>query len=161
MREVLARDAAAAVRDADDGVLRRLADGDLDGRRLAQRPLALVALDDGVHRVAEELADDVLEVVEDVGEAGGEVALDADLGDGGVRAVGGAREGLDRAAAAGDDVVGDAPDEDLADEVGLGQLGAWGEVRGVEGCCQGEVLLCDYAAGDSLVQGQRSFLLRT
>ena len=74
-------------------------------------------------------------MIQDVGEAGGQVALDPDLGDGVRVAVGGAREGADGVAAAVDDVAGDAADEDLTDEVCLGELGARGEVGGVEGCC--------------------------
>lgn len=143
----LARDAAALVGDADDDVVRRLADCDLDGRRLALPALGLVVLDDGVHGVAEELANNVLEVVQDVGEAGGEVALDADLGDGDAWAVGRAGEGLDGVTAARDDVASDAAYEDFADEVGLRELGARGEVGGVESRGESKVLLCDYAAG--------------
>lgn len=142
-----------------------LADGDLDGGRgvdgdgLAAGGGGLgvglflqlgLAVDDGLDRVAEELADDVLEVGEDVGEAGGEVAVDADVGDLGAGPVGGAGEGGDGAGAAVDDVAGLALDEDLADEVGLGELGAGGEVRRGVGFGEGEVLLGNDAARDAL-----------
>lgn len=150
--EDVAGHAAAAVRDADDDELGGLANGDLDGGHgggvgagLGSRALADLALDDGLHRVAEELADNVLEVAEDVGEAGGEVALDVDLGDLDLGPVGGAGEGLDGAAAAVDDVLGDALDEDFADEVGFGELGAGGEPGGVVCFGEGEVLLGDDA----------------
>lgn len=108
--------------------------------------LLAVAVDDGLNRVAQELADNVLDVAEDVGEAGVEVANDADLGDGDVGPVDGASEGADGLGAALDDVLGRALDEDLADEVGLGELGARGEVGRVEGLGQREVLLGDEAA---------------
>jgi hypothetical protein len=90
-------------------------------------------LGDGLHRVAQQLADDVLEVAEDVGEVGVEVAVDADLGEGDVGPVGALQDLADRVAAARDDVLGDALEEDLADELGLGELRAWGKPGGVEG----------------------------
>lgn len=94
-----------------------------------------LALDDGLDGVAEELADDVLKVAEDVGEAGVKVAFDFDLGDLYLRPVGGSGEGLDGEAAAVDDVLSDAFDEDFADEVGLGEFGSGGEPGGVIGFC--------------------------
>lgn len=81
--------------------------------------MLLMAVDDGLDRVAQEFADDVLEVAEDVGEAGFKVAVNLDLGDLHVRAVGVACEGDGGFGTTIDDVLGDAFDKDLADEVGL------------------------------------------
>ena len=51
--ELVAGDAAAAVRDADGGVLGGLGDGDLDGRGgFVRAAVGLVTLDDGLDRVA-------------------------------------------------------------------------------------------------------------
>lgn len=92
-------------------------------------------VNDGLDRVAEEFANDVFEVAEDVREAGVEVAVDFDLGDLDVGAVGRIGEGGDGFGAAVDDIFGSTFDEDFADEVGLGQLGAGGEVWCVVGFC--------------------------
>lgn len=149
-----AGDAAAAVGYAEYDVFLGLADGHLDGGRGRRGVrLPLVPVNDSLDRVAEELADNVLDVAQDVGEAGVEVADDVDLGDGGVGPVGGAGEGRDGFGAARDDVLGGTFDEDLADEVGLGELRAGREVGGVEGFGEGEVLLGDDAAGYSLETG--------
>lgn len=86
-----------------------------------------MSLDDSLDGVSEELADNILEVAEDVREAGGEVALDFDLGDGTVWAMDGTCEGLCGGAAVLDYVFGDTFDEDFADEVGVRQGGAGGE----------------------------------
>lgn len=109
------------------------ADGDFDGRRRwwwcgGGFFEFLVLVDDGLDGVAEEFSDDVFEVAEDIGEAGVEVAVDFDFGDLDVGAVGGICEGCDGFGAAVDDILGGAFDEDLADEVGFGELGARGEV---------------------------------
>lgn len=86
---------------------------------------------------------------QDEGEVGVQVAGEADLGERDVGPVGGAREGEDGAAAALDYVGGVAFKEDFADELRVGWGG--GRVRaGVEGFGEREVLLCYYAAGDSL-----------
>lgn len=79
----VAGDAAAAVGDADDDVFLGLADGDLDGRRRRRRvvPVPHPLVDHRLHGVAQQFADDVFEVAEDVGEGGLEVPVDADLGD--------------------------------------------------------------------------------
>lgn len=149
--QLVARDAAAAVRDADGGVLGRLGDCDLDGSGVVGgTAVGAVAVDDGLYRVAQELADDVLEVAEDVGEAGLEMALDADVGDLDVGRVGGAGNLLDGLGAGLDDRLGVAFDEDFADEVGLGELGAGGEVGGVVCFGEGEVLFGNDTAADAL-----------
>jgi hypothetical protein len=156
--QFLAGDSATTVGYPDDDVLLCLANGDLNGWRHrggrdgAVLQLLLVPLDDGLDRVAQELADDVLEVAEDVGEAGGEVAVDLDIRDLDAGSVGGAGQGADGGGAALDDVLCYALDEDLADEVGLGELGAGGKVGRVEGFCEGEVLLGDDAAGYPLTK---------
>jgi hypothetical protein len=92
-----------------------------------------VLLGHGLDRVAQQLADDVLEVAEDVGEVGVEVAVDADLGEGDAGPVGTLQDLADGAAAAGDDVFGETFEEDFADEFGVGELGAGGVPRRVEG----------------------------
>lgn len=138
VREYVARDAAAAVRDADDDVLLRLAERDLDGRGLLAVPLGVLAvvLDHGLHGVPQQLADDVLEVAEDVGEGHLQVSVNADLGDRGIGAVGGARHVLRGASAALDNVPGHASEEYLPDELlGLGQLRARREPVRVERLC--------------------------
>mgnify|MGYP005988313611 CR=1 FL=1 len=63
-------------------------------------------VDDGLDGVAEEFTDNVFEVAEDVGEAGVEMAVDFDLGDLDVGAVGGIGEGGDGFGAAVDDILG-------------------------------------------------------
>lgn len=118
--------------------------------------LLLVAVDDGLDGVAQELADDVLEVAEDVGEAGVEVAVDFHLGHLHLGPVGGAGELGDGFCAAADDILGEALDEDFANEVGLGEGGAGREVGGVESFCKGEVLLSDDSSRDAL-RGSVSF----
>lgn len=91
-----------------------------------------VVLDDGLYRVPQELADDILQVCEDVWECHVQMAVDADLGDRGVRPVSGANEVLCGMSAPLDDVPRYALQEDLADELGLGQLGAGREPVRVE-----------------------------
>lgn len=152
VREFFTGDAAAAVRNADDDVLLGFADCDFDGRRRGRGVvgLFLVVLDDGLDRVAQELADDVLEVAEDVGEARVEVAVDFDLGDLYVGAVCGVGELGDGFGAAAYDIFGEAFDEDFADEIGFGELGAGREVGRVESFGEGEVLLCDDPSRDAL-----------
>ena len=63
-------------------------------------------------------------MAEDVGEVGVEVAVDADLGERDVRPVGALQDLADRVAATGDYVFRDAFEEDFADELGVGELGA-------------------------------------
>lgn len=135
VREDVVGDAAALVRDADDDVLLGLAQRHVDGGRLLGGRVpaaAAVLLDDGLDRVAEQLADDVLEVAEDVGERGVQVAADPDLRDLGAGRVGGPREVLYGFGAVLDDVLGDTLDEYLADELALRELGAGGEPVRVE-----------------------------
>lgn len=112
--------------------------------------LLLMVVDDRLDRVAQELADNVLEVAEDVGKAGLEVAVDFHLGHLHLGAVGGAGELGDGFCTAADDILGDALDEDFAYEVGLGEGGAGREVGGVEGFCKGEVLLRNDPSRDAL-----------
>lgn len=157
MRHDVARDPAALVRDAYDDILGALAYGDFDGRyfiRLVRSrvrlPLALVLLHDALHRVPQQLADDVLEMAQDVREVGVEVAVDVDLRDRRVRPVRVLGYLPDRVPAPLDDFLGYAFEEDLADEFGLGELGAGREPGRMEGIGQGEVLLGNYAAGDAL-----------
>ena len=149
--ELLARYAAAAVRDADGDVLGRLGDGDIDGRgAFGWVAMCDVAVDDGLDRVTQELADDVLEVAEDEGEIGIKVALDADIGYLDVWGIDRASNLLYSVRTALDDVLGVALDEDLADKVGLGELSPWGEVRRVVCLGEGEVLLGNDTATDAL-----------
>lgn len=109
--------------DSDDDVLLRFTDSHLDGRwRLAL--FVGVCLDDGLHAVAEQLADYVLEVAEDIRERRVEVAQKTDLWKGNIGAVGGAREVLDCAPAACYYVARDALEEDLAYEICFGEAGA-------------------------------------
>jgi hypothetical protein len=91
-------------------------------------------------------------VVEDVGEGGVEVALELELWEDGGRPVGGRGERLDLLAAAGDDLLGVALEEDLADELGLGGFGVRALPGGLEGFRQGEVLLCYGPAGYPLFE---------
>lgn len=60
-------------------MLRRLADGDFDGRRLRALPKLLLVLNDGLDRVPQEFAYDVFDVAEDIGEVGFQVPLELDL----------------------------------------------------------------------------------
>lgn len=85
-------------------------------------------VDDGLDGVAEEFTNDVLEVAEDVREAGLEMTIDFDFGDLDVGTVGRVGESGDGFGAAVDNILGGAFDEDFANEVGLGKLGAGGEV---------------------------------
>lgn len=114
------------------------------------RVVAIVVVDDGLDRVPEQLADDVLEVAEDVGEGRLEVALDSDLGHLHVRAVGGAREVPHRAAAPLDHVLGHALEEDLANELRLGERRPRLEPVGVERLGERQVLLRYDPAGYAL-----------
>lgn len=159
VRELLARDAATAVGYADDDVLLGFADCDFDGRgrRRGVVGLFLVVLYDGLDGVAQELADNVLEMAEDVGEARAKVAVNFDLGDLDIRSVCGAGELGDGFSAAAYDIFGEAFDEDFADEVGFGELGAGGEVGGVESFREGEVLLRDDSSRDALEGEKVSF----
>lgn len=101
-----------------------LAYGDFDAGRRFRRVLFLVAFDDGLDGVAEQLADYVFDVVEDVGKAGVKVAYEADFWDWHVGAVGRPGEGRDGFGTALNDISSGAADEDFADEVGLGDFGA-------------------------------------
>lgn len=159
VREFLARDAAAAVGYADDDVLLGFAYCDFDGMgwRGGVVGLFLVVLDDGLDGVAQELADNVLEMAEDVGEARVEVAVDFDLGNLYVGSVCGVSELGDGFGAAAYDIFGEAFYKDFADEVGFGELGAGGEVGGVESFREGEVLLRNDPSRDSLVGEKVSF----
>lgn len=91
VRELHPGDAATTVTDADDDVLVVLTDGDLDRVRFHRVRVGmylLVSVDDGLDRVSEQFADDVLEVTQNVGEGRVEVALNLDLGDLNARTVG-------------------------------------------------------------------------
>lgn len=79
--ENVARDPAALVRHANDDVHVRIDDGHLDRRWRARggRTLAELLLDETLHRVAKELADDVLEVAQDEWEVGVQMAREFDL----------------------------------------------------------------------------------
>lgn len=72
--QFVGRDAAALVADADDDLFRCLADCDLDGWWRCDAEtlgrLALLPLDDGLDRVAEEFPDDVFKVAEYVRKVG-------------------------------------------------------------------------------------------
>lgn len=159
VREFLARDAAAAIGYADDDVLLSFADCDFDGRgrRRGVVGLLLVVLDDGLNGVAEKLADNILEMAEDVREARVEVAVDFDLRDLDVGSVCGAGELGDSFSAAAYDIFGKAFDEDFADKIGFGELGAGREVGGVKGFREGEVLLRDDSSRDALIGEKVSF----
>jgi hypothetical protein len=159
VREFLAGDAAAAIRYSDDDVLLGFAYCDFDGRGRRGRVvgLFLVALDDSLDGVAQELTDNVFEVAEDVGEARAEVAIDFDLGHLYSWGVCSAGELSDGFGAAAYDVLGRAFYEDFADKVGLGELGAGREVGRVESFCKGEVLLRDDPSRDALRGFEVSF----
>lgn len=117
-------------------MLGTLADCYLDGGRFVGRLFRfLVVLNDGLDGVTQELADDVLEVAEDVREGSFQVAVDFYLGDGGDGAVGALGYLAYCMTAALDDFFGDAFEEDFAYEFGFGEFGAGGEPRGVEGVC--------------------------
>jgi hypothetical protein len=156
VRELLARDAAATVGYADDDVFLGFAYCDFDGRggRRGVVGLFLMVLDDGLDGVAQELADNVLEMAEDVREARVEVAVDFDLRDLDVGSVCGAGKLGDGFDAAAYDIFGEAFDKNFADEVGFGELGAGREVGGVESFREGEVLLRDDSSRDAL-EGKR------
>ena len=118
VREDVARDAAALVRHADDDVLWRLAHSDLDrGRRAWRAGPAFLLLDDRLDGVAKELADDILQVVKDERKGGVQVALEPDLRQDRGRSVCSGCQGLYLLTTPGDDLVGVAPEEDLADEL--------------------------------------------
>lgn len=89
-------------------------------------------------------------MAEDVGEAGVEVSVNLDLRNLDVGTIGGAGEGNNSLGAALDDVLGVAFDEDFADVVGFGELGAGREVGGVEGLGEREVLLGNDSPRDAL-----------
>ncbi len=94
-------------------------------------------------------------MAEDERKVGFEVAIDLDPGDDYVWSVGALRDRADGLPAPLDYVLGNALEEDLADELGLGELGARGEPWCVEGVGQREVLLGDYATGDALRESER------
>lgn len=109
-----------------------------------------MALGDGLDGVAQQLADDVFQMAEDVREVGVQVAVDVDMREGDVGTVGALEDGAHGVGDALHDVFGVAFEEDLADEFGFGELRAGGEPGGVEGVGEGEVLLGDDASGDAL-----------
>ena len=115
MRKDLPRDASTLIGDSDDDVLRRFADQDLDRRWVAR--IVSSSFDDSLDRVPQQLADDVLQVAQDVGERGLEVALEFDFWYGAIGTVRFSSESLGCLAAPLNHFLGVAAEEDLADEV--------------------------------------------
>ena len=79
----------------------------------------LLLLNDGLDGVAQELADDVFQVVENVGEGSIEMTFEFDFGEDSGGPVGGSREGLDLFPAAGDDFLGIAFEKYFSYKLGL------------------------------------------
>lgn len=148
------RDTTALVADANDDVLGRFANRHFDGWRRVRCACTFTqaALNYTLHSIAQKLADDVLHMTENKRKIGVEVTRELDLRQDDVVAVGGAGKGPNSTTAALDDIGGIAFEEDVADELSIGDFDAWVEVGRVEGLCQGKVLLCYDTSGYSLWQ---------
>lgn len=75
------------------------------------------SFDDSLDGIPQQLADDVLQVAQDIGKRGVEVTLEIDFGYGAIGPVRFSGESLCRLAAPLHDFFGVAAEEDLADEV--------------------------------------------
>jgi hypothetical protein len=123
-------------------VLVGFADEHLDWWRLGVFGCAL--LDDGLYRVAQQLANNVLEVAEDVRECSLEMAVHFDLGDLDIRAVCTPDQLLRGLSTIFDNFFGIASQEDLANGFLVVQQLGVGKVPGrVEGFGERQMLLCD------------------
>jgi hypothetical protein len=119
-------------------MLRALADGYFDGRRRSIEVgvfvlARLVLLHHGLHGVAKEFADDVLQMGEDVREGGVLVTQDFDFRDGDVWAVCPLGDVACRFSASLNYFFRHAFEKDFADEFGFGQFSAGREPGRVEG----------------------------
>lgn len=151
VRQHLVWNAASLIRDADDYMLGRFADQDLNGRRL--RVLGLALLDDGLDRVAEQFAHNVLEVAEYVRKGGVEVAVDVNVWYVNVGAICAFDQLLSGFAAALHNLPRIAPQEDFTYRLGvwvIHGLGMGKVPRRVEGFGEGEMLLCNHSTGNAL-----------
>lgn len=145
MRQNAVRDAATLVRDPDDDMLRRLAYKNLNGWWFG----SAVFSNDCLYRVPDEFSDNVLQMAFNIGEGSIKMALDADVGNLNMGAVCSLDQFLGGLAAALNNFLCVAFQEDFADgvvvriEFGL----IVGEVPGrVEGVGQCQMLLCDDTA---------------
>ncbi len=151
MRKDLPRYAAALIGEPDDDVLGSFAYENLDRGWIAGAVSS--PFDDGLYGIPQQLADDVLQMAQDVGEGGVEVTSEIDIRYGTVGSVRFSSECLCCLAAPLHDFLGIAAEKDLPDEVRVRfyvDLGVWEMPRRIEGFSQGEVLLCDDTAGDAL-----------
>ena len=129
---------------ADYDVLGCFADGNFDW--WDGTVFASVFLDGGLDAVSKELANNIFEVGEDVGECGVEVPGELDFWEDGAGWVGGGGEGGYGFADAGGDFSGGAFEKYFADKVCGWCGGGGGEMPwGVECFGQSQVLLCYYA----------------
>ena len=136
-------------------MLRSLADENFDGRWLHVFGFAL--LDDSLDGVAEELAYDVFEVAQNVGEGGIEVTIDLDVRYLNVRTMGAPDEVLGCRSTFLDNVSGAASQEYLTHGL-LIVRGMWGlgkVPRRVESLGEGQMLLCDDASRDALEESEQ------
>ena len=84
---------------------------------------ALVLLDHCLHRVAQQLPNDILKVAENIRETSLQVTVNIDLGDGNIRPVGALRNIPNGFPAALDNILGYTLEKDLANELGFRELG--------------------------------------
>lgn len=134
MRKDLARYAAALVGDPNNNVLGCFTYENLD--RGWSAGLVPSSFDDSLDGVPQQLADNVLQVAQDVGERGVKVTLKFDFWYGTVGSVRFSGESLRGLAAPFDHFLGVAAEKDLTDEVRVGfyvDLGVWEMPRRVEG----------------------------
>jgi hypothetical protein len=130
-------------------VLVGFADEDLDRRWCGVFGRAL--LDDGLYRVPQQLADDVLEMAENVWEGSLEMAVHFDLWDLDVGAVCAPDQLLRRLSTVLDDFFGVASQKDLANSFLVVQQLGVREVPGrIERLGERQMLLCDDAPRDAL-----------
>lgn len=134
MRKDLPRYAAPLIGDSDDDVLGGFTYENLDRGWIAR--VVFSSFDDSLYGVPQQLADDVLQMAQDVGKRGVEVTLKSDFWYGAVGSIRFSGKSLCCLAAPLHHFLGVAAEKDLTDEVGVGfhvDLGVWEMPRRIEG----------------------------
>lgn len=136
MRENFTRHTSALVGDSDDDVLGRFTDEDFDRGWFAGH--VSLPFDDCLYRVPQQLADNVLQMAQNVRKGGVEVALELDVWYGAINAVGFSGEGLGCVSTSLHYFFSVTSEKDFADKVCVGfyvNFGVWEVPWCIEGLC--------------------------